>query len=61
MNMKYTFEEVLKRYSHVDYCCYCYEPKDDKISCCQENHFIQLKDFDHETQMEIAKAEYDAQ
>jgi len=61
MNMKYTFEDVLKRYSHVHYCCYCYEPKDEKISCCQESDFIQLKDFDHETQMEIAKAEYDAQ
>jgi hypothetical protein len=27
------------------YCCYCGQPKGDRISCCQENHFLNAQDY----------------
>jgi hypothetical protein len=37
----------------VEFCAYCFEERADKISCCQENHFIEFKDLDEETQKEL--------
>lgn len=27
------------------YCCYCGEEQADKLSCCQENHFVPFEDL----------------
>ena len=27
-------------------CTYCYEPKNDKTSCCDENHFCKVLELD---------------
>ena len=29
-------------------CVYCGEPRDDKLGCCQENHFITKKEYDQD-------------
>jgi len=58
--MSKTFLEQAKEELHdVLYCCYCLEPKNDKIVCCDEFHFIEFKYFDDDAQNEIIKAEYD--
>jgi len=36
-------QEMLQ--SSLEYCCYCLEPKADKLSCCSENHFLAFKDL----------------
>jgi hypothetical protein len=50
-------EEFLR--SDTEYCYYCLEPKDDKRSCCQENHFGCFKDLYEEDQHYIITAEYE--
>ena len=44
----------------VQYCPYCMEPRNDKRSCCGENHFLEFQDFDDETQNQIIQDEYDS-
>ena len=36
-------------------CTYCGDPRDDKFSCCDENHFISKKEFDKENDVNEAK------
>ena len=36
--------------SKGNYCCYCLQPQDGKISCCQENHFVPFNDLYEEDQ-----------
>jgi hypothetical protein len=43
----------------VEYCPYCMEPRNDKRSCCEENHFINFEDLDDDTQTQIVQDEYD--
>ena len=50
-------EEFLR--SDTEYCYYCLEPKYDKWSCCQENHFGCFKDLYEEDQHHIITAEYE--
>ena len=50
-------EEFLR--SDTEYCYYCLEPKDDKRSCCHENHFGCFKDLHEEDQHYIITAEYE--
>jgi len=32
------------------YCCYCCNPQGEKISCCDENHFIAFEDVYYDDQ-----------
>jgi hypothetical protein len=34
----------------VEFCAYCFEERADKRSCCHENHWVEYKDLDEETQ-----------
>jgi hypothetical protein len=34
----------------VEFCTYCLEERGDKRSCCHENHWVEYKDLDEETQ-----------
>jgi hypothetical protein len=36
-------------------CVYCGEPRDDKLGCCEENHFISKKEFDQDNEVNEAK------
>ena len=29
----------------IYYCVYCFEEQNDRLSCCQENHFLSGKDL----------------
>ena len=59
MKMKSLFSQYMEEFmdSDVEYCCYCFEPKGDKYSCCQENHFITFRDFDRADQVGIIENE----
>ena len=57
--MKTLFELYREQFSDILYCCYCLEPKGDRWSCCQENHFIEFKDLDIEEQKIIINDELD--
>jgi hypothetical protein len=49
--------------SKGNYCCYCVQPQDGKISCCQENHFIPFDDLyeeDKESLIQGEVGEYEA-
>ena len=52
--MSELLQEIMEDEAHVMYCVYC-EQRKESYSCCQENHFIEFKDLDDETQLEIAK------
>ena len=52
--MSELLQEIMEEEAQRLYCCYCGEPKSG-YSCCQENHFIEFKYLDDETQLEIAK------
>jgi hypothetical protein len=36
-------------------CVYCGDPRDDKLGCCEENHFISKKEFDKDNEVNEAK------
>jgi len=55
--MKSVFEQYQEEFQGIDYCCYCLEPKGEKHSCCQENHFIPFEDLDYHEQKEIIEGE----
>lgn len=57
--MKTLFEQYREQFSDILYCCYCFEPKGESYSCCQENHFIEFQELDIEDQKEIIEAELD--
>ena len=41
-------------------CVYCGEPRDDKMACCDENHFVTKKEYDQDNQVaERKKISYD--
>jgi hypothetical protein len=49
--------------SRGNYCCYCIQPQDGKISCCQENHFVPFDDLyeeDKESLIQGEVGEYEA-
>ena len=53
--VKNLIEDVMADEAHVQYCCYCVEKRDGKIGCCGENHWIEFRDLDDDTQLEIIK------
>lgn len=57
--MKTFYQQAAEELSDVEYCCYCCEPKGDKISCCHEVHFLEFKDLDEDAQRDIIESEYD--
>jgi hypothetical protein len=57
--MKDFLQQAKEDLKGVEYCPYCMEPRNDKRSCCEENHFINFEDFDDETQTQIIQDEYD--
>lgn len=42
-NFRMEIEDDLR--SRGNYCCYCLNPQDGKLFCCQENHFIPFDDL----------------
>lgn len=60
MKMKSLFEqymEAFKEDTDTLYCCYCLEPQEGKIGCCQENHFVSFSDLYPEDQRDIIENE----
>ena len=59
MKVKSLYEQFKQEFmaSNVRYCCYCLEPQEDKIGCCQENHFVTFSDLYPEDQQEIINSE----
>jgi len=57
--MKDFLEQAKEDLRGVEYCPYCMTPRNDKRSCCEENHFINFEDFDEDTQRDIIQDEYD--
>jgi hypothetical protein len=53
--VKDLLQGIMEDEKHVQYCCYCVERRADKMSCCSENHWIEFRDLDDETQLEIVK------
>jgi hypothetical protein len=41
---------IMNDYDDVEFCAYCLEERNDKQSCCQENHFLEFNDLDEQTQ-----------
>ena len=60
--MKSLYDQFKQEFmaSDVEYCCYCMEPKDGKVGCCYENHFINFRDFDESDQQHIINSEIEA-
>ena len=59
MKVKSLYEQFKQEFmaSNVRYCCYCLEPQEDKIGCCQENHFVTFGDLYPEDQQYIINSE----
>lgn len=57
--MKSWLQQFIEEEADNLYCPYCMEPKGDKHSCCDEVHFIAFKDFDDDTQRQIAIDEWE--
>lgn len=60
MKMKTLFEEYMAEFkadTDTLYCCYCLEPQEGKIGCCQENHFVPFGDLYPEDQHYIIESE----
>jgi hypothetical protein len=53
-NFKMEIEDDLR--SSGNYCCYCLNPQDGKLSCCQENHFIPFDDLYEEDKQMLIEA-----
>jgi hypothetical protein len=51
--------EYKEQYAHEQYCPYCVNPKGKKFVCCGEMDWVDFKDLDDDTQLEIIKEEYD--
>jgi hypothetical protein len=57
MKVKSFIEQVKEELAHIEYCCYCAQPKGDKWHCCQENHFVPFTDLYEEDQQAILEEE----
>lgn len=55
--MKGLIAHYMELMGQVEFCPYCMEEKENKTSCCQENHFVPFSDLDTGTQLEIIKEE----
>lgn len=59
MQIKSLYEQYKQEFmsSSVEYCCYCCEPKEEKIGCCSENHFVEFKYLPDDEQKHIINSE----
>lgn len=57
--MKSWITDFFDEEAEVEYCPYCLNPRNNKMSCCHEVHFIQFKDLDHQDKLDIASQEWD--
>jgi len=59
MKVKSLYEQYKQEFmqSSQTYCCYCCQPQDGKIGCCQENHFVEFRDLYPEDQQAIINEE----
>ena len=57
--MKSWLQQFIEEEANQYYCPYCMTPQDNKLTCCDENHFTEFKDFDEETQRQIAMDEWE--
>jgi sulfur relay (sulfurtransferase) complex TusBCD TusD component (DsrE family) len=53
--VKELLQAIMENESRVQYCCYCVERRGEKMSCCSENHWIEFRDLDDETQLDIVR------
>lgn len=51
--------EYKEENAYTKYCPYCVQPKGQKFVCCSEMDWVDFKDLDDDTQLEIIKEEYD--
>ena len=51
--------EYKEEYANTKYCPYCVQPKGKYLVCCGEIDWVDFKDLDDNTQLEIIKEEYD--
>jgi hypothetical protein len=56
--MKGLLKLYYEQMRHIEFCPYCMEQRNNKHSCCQENHFIEFGDFDEATQLEFIIEEF---
>lgn len=59
MKVKSLYEQFKQEFmsSSELYCCYCTQPHEGKIGCCQENHFVPFSDLYEEDQRDIINNE----
>jgi hypothetical protein len=55
MKMKDELQAIYEDEKNVYYCCYCLQPQNGKIGCCQENHFVEFKYLFPNDQKQIAQ------
>jgi len=55
MKIKDELQAIYEDESNVYYCCYCLQPQNGKIGCCQENHFVEFKYLFPNDQKQIAQ------
>jgi len=53
--MKDLLQTICEYQAGVYYCCYCLQPQNGKIGCCQENHFVAFNDLYQQDQQQIAQ------
>ena len=59
MNYQSFSQQFKEQNWEVEYCCYCLTPRNDKMGCCQENHFIPFYDLYEDEQNHIIESEWD--
>lgn len=55
MRTKGNLAVILEERADEQFCMYCCKPRGTKDECCGESHFLPLRDFDFDTQWEIAE------
>lgn len=60
MKSKDFYEQIREEFmdSSVEYCVYCSEERSG-MSCCGENHWVEFKDLDKDSQDQIINEEFD--
>lgn len=60
MKSKTFYEQIREEFmsSSQEYCAYCSDERSG-MSCCGENHWVEFKDLDKDSQDQIINAEFD--
>ena len=59
MNYQSFAEQFKEATKDVEYCVYCWEPRNGKMGCCQENHFVPFSDLYEDQQNYVIESEWD--